>query len=146
MKSNYSPMRFPIRILAGKLEQGTLTQDEVKGLATVLRLLADGDTIEEIFNIQRPAHRPPNYRIQQRLYDLEIMKQPVKHGGQGMKHAEAVKKISELYNIAEETITSNCKSSIGKKIRAEIKRTVFNPLELELDDSRGDNSSVKPPR
>lgn len=146
MKSTEFSLRFPIRILAGRLEQGTLTRVEAQALATLLRLLADGQSIEEIFNIKRSAHRPPNYKLQQRLYDLEVMKQPVKHGGMGLKLDDAIRKISEIHHISEETIKSDYKSDVGKSIRAEVKRTVFNPLELELDESRGDNLTLIPPR
>jgi hypothetical protein len=124
-------MRFPLRILAAKVERNLLTEQEVVGLAKVLRLLADGQSIDQIFGIKNPAHRPQSPDVNQRLFDLEMLKLPRKHGGEGLKLEDAVAEISKLHHVSEHTVWDNYKSPLGKAVRAEVKKICINPLELE---------------
>ena len=131
MKNSSNPMRFPLRILAAKVERSGLTKEEANGLAKALRLLADGQSIDQIFGIKNPAHRPQSPKVNQRLFDLEMLKLPRQHGGEGLKLEDAVAEISRLHNVSESTVWDNYKSPLGKVIRAEVKKICINPLELE---------------
>ena len=131
MKNSSNPMRFPLRILAAKVERSDLTKKEANGLAKVLRLLADGQSIDQIFGIKNPAHRPKKPDVNQRLFDLELLRIPTKHGGEGLNLENAVAEISRLHKVSESTVWDNYKSPLGKVIRAEVKKICINPLELE---------------
>jgi hypothetical protein len=124
-------MRFPLRILAAKVERNGLTKEEDIGLAKILRMLADEQSIDQIFGIKNPAHRPQKPAVNQRLFDLELLRIPTKHGGEGLKLEDAVAEISRLYEVSESTVWDNYKSPLGKAIRAEVKKICINPLELE---------------
>ena len=124
-------MRLPLRILAAKVERGVLSKEEAIGLAKILRMLAEEQSIDQIFHINNPAHRPKSSEVNQRLFDLEVLRLPRKHGGEGLKLQEAVAEISKIHNKSEHTVWDNYKSPLGKTVRAEVKKIYINPLELE---------------
>jgi hypothetical protein len=131
MKNSSHPLKVSLRLLAAKVERNLLTEEEVVGLAKVLRLLADGQSIDQIFGIKKPAHRPKKPDVNQRLFDLELLRIPTKHGGEGLNLEDAVAEISRLHEVSESTVWDNYKSPLGKAIRAEVKKICINPLEQE---------------
>ena len=76
--------RYQIRVLAGKLENGSLSEVEKAGLAKMLRELGDGLTVDEIFNIENKPHRPQGMELEQRIFDVAVLQLPEKHGGGGL--------------------------------------------------------------
>lgn len=120
--------RYQFRVLAGKLEKGSLTQDEIFGLAKLLRGLGEGLTVNEIFDIKNPAHRPQGMQLEQRIFDVAVLQQPKKHGGCGLKKDAAIAEVAQLHNKSVDTINDEYKSDRGKKIRALVKSNHYNPL------------------
>lgn len=118
MSKSVSPrIRMLLRVLAGKLEHNLLDQAEAASIVHLLCRLAEGDSLDEIFGIWRPANRPPDPALEQRLYDMAIMRLPVKLGGEGKSYQETITETAQRYNKSPETIRADYKSERGKKMR-----------------------------
>lgn len=111
-------VRMLLRIWSGKLEQGLLSPDEVGALARLLLMLADGDSVDDIFGIWRPANRPHDPGLEQRLHDMAAMRLPVALGGEGLSYPETIKLTAEQHKKSVDTIKSDYKSEAGMAIRA----------------------------
>jgi hypothetical protein len=128
MKKQISPVRMALRVIAGKLEMGTLGEAERKGLATLLRALGDGKTVDEFFDIKTPAHRAKGTALEQRIFDVEVLRLPIAHGGENMSKNDAIAKVALLNHVEIGTIEDDFKSARGKATRQQVKATYFNPL------------------
>lgn len=128
MKKQISPARMTLRVIAGKIEMGTLGEAERKGLATLLRALGDGKTVDELFGIKTPAHRAKGTALEQRIFDVEVLRLPIAHGGENMSKNDAIAKVALLNHVEIGTIEDDFKSARGKAIRQQVKATYFNPL------------------
>ena len=128
MKKQMSPARRALRVLAGKVEMGTLDNTERRGLATLLRALADGQTVDEIFEISSPPHRSKGSALEQRIFDVEVLRLPVAHGGENLSKKDAIAKVASLHHVEISTIEDDHKSERGKAVRQQVKTTYFNPL------------------
>lgn len=128
MKKQMSPARRALRVLAGKVEIGTLDNTERRGLATLLRALADGQTVTEIFEISSPPHRSKGSALEQRIFDVEVLRLPVAHGGENLSKKAAIAKVASLHHVEIGTIEEDHKSERGKAVRQQVKATYFNPL------------------
>lgn len=120
--------RYSLRVLAGKLEVGTLSQAEKTGLAKLLRGLGEGLTVNEILDIKNPAHRPQGMQLEQRIFDVAVLQLPKKHGGGGLKKDAAIEEVAKIHNKSVDTIIDEYKSDRGKKVRAMVKQNYYNPL------------------
>jgi|LauGreSBDMM110SN_4_FD.fasta_scaffold15947_3 hypothetical protein len=123
--------RYQIRVLAGKLENGSLSEVEKAGLAKMLRELGDGLTVDEIFNIENKPHRPQGMELEQRIFDVAVLQLPEKHGGGGLTKVKAIEEVAKIYNKSANTIEDDYKSDRGKKIRALVKSNYYNPLATD---------------
>jgi hypothetical protein len=129
MKKSAPTYRYQLRVLAGKLENGSLSEVEKAGLAKMLRALGDGLTVNEIFNIQNVPNRPQGMELEQRIFDVAVLQLPEKHGGGGLTKVKAIEEVAKIYNKTATTIHDDYKSDRGKKIRALVKSNYYNPLE-----------------
>ena len=132
MKKAAPTYRYQLRVLAGKLEKSALTQTERAGLAKLLRGLAEGYSINEIFDIEPPAHRPKGWDLEQRIFDVAVLQLPKKHGGGGLKKELAIEEVAKIHNKTAQTINDDYKSDRGKKIRAMVKTNYKNPLQDDI--------------
>jgi hypothetical protein len=128
MNKQMSPARMALRVLAGKVEMGTLDDAERRGLAKLLRALGDGKTVDEFFDIKTPAHRVKGTALEQRIFDVEVLRLPIAHGGENMSKKDAIAKVAQLNRVEIGTIEEDYKSARGKAIREQVKATYFNPL------------------
>lgn len=120
--------RFLLRVLAGKLETGSLTQTDRVGLAKLLRGLGEGFSVSEILNEPTESHRPTSMALEQRIFDVAVLMVPKKHGGGGLTKAKAIEQVAELTHVTVNTIEDDYKSARGKKIRELVKTNFYNPL------------------
>ena len=120
--------RYQLRVLAGKLETGSLTKSERAGLAKLLRGLSEGFSVHEIFNEPTEPHRPTSMALEQRIFDVAVLMRPKKHGGGGLTKAKAIEQVAELTHVTVNTIEDDYKSARGKKIREMVKTKYYNPL------------------
>ena len=120
--------RYQFRVLAGKLEKGSLSQAERVGLAKLLRGLGEGFTVNEILDIQNPAYRPPGMQLEQRIFDVAVLQLPKKHCGGGLKKDAAIEEVGKIHNKSVDTINDEYKSDRGRKIRELVKSNYYNPL------------------
>ncbi len=128
MKKSAPTYRYQLRVLAGKLENGSLSEVEKDGLAKMLRELGDGLTVNEIFNIQNVPNRPQGMELEQRIFDVAVLQLPEKHGGGGLTKEKAIEEVAKIYNKTATTIEGDYKSDRGKKIRELVKSNYYNPL------------------
>jgi hypothetical protein len=129
MKKSAPVYRYQLRVLAGKLEKSALTHAERAGLAKLLQGLAEGYSINEILDIEPPAHRPKGWDLEQRIFDVAVLQLPKKHGGGGLKKEFAIEEVARIHNKTAQTINDDYKSDRGKKIRAMVKTNYKNPLQ-----------------
>jgi hypothetical protein len=120
--------RYQFRVLAGKLEKGSLSQTERVGLAKLLRGLGEGFTVNEILDIKNPAHRPQGMQLEQRIFEVAVLQLPKKHGGCELKKDAAIEEVAKIHNKSVDTINDEYKSDRGKKIRELVKSNYYNPL------------------
>jgi hypothetical protein len=131
MKSRPYPLRLPLRVLAAKIERDLLSAEEKAGLAKLFRRLADGEKFDEIMGVKNAANRPKTDMIEQRVYDVEIMRLPVKQGGEGLAKCEAIARVADLYHVSVNTIDSDLKSERGKAVRKMVKANQEFPIPIE---------------
>lgn len=131
MKKSAPNYRFLLRVVAGKLEKGLLSKSEKVGLAKMLRMLGEGLTLNEIFNIETKPHRPQGMELEKRIFDLAVLQLPKKHGGSGLTKTAAIEKIANEYSKSVSTIESDYKSARGKKMRQVVKNNYYNPLQVD---------------
>ena len=128
MKKSPPIYRYQLRVLAGRLENGSLSEIEKAGLVKMLRELGEGLTVNEIFNIENIPHRPKGMELEQRIFDVAVLQLPQKHGGGGLTKEKAIEEVAKTYNKAAISITDDYKSDRGKKIRDLVKSNYYNPL------------------
>lgn len=128
MSRQISPARMVLNVAAGKVEMGTLTIEERKGLGKILRALADGKSINEIFEIETSSHRPRGFALEQRIYEVAVLMLPSVHGGENLTKQKAIEKVAHLHHVEIVTIEDDYKSARGKTVRDQVKATYFNPL------------------
>jgi hypothetical protein len=132
MKNSPPIYRYQLRVLAGKLLAGAMTQGEKMGLAKLLRMLGDGLSVEEILGVKKPAHRPQGRGLEQRVFDVARLQLPKKHGGEGLGRNAAITEVAGLFNKEFDSVLDEYKSDRGKKIRAIVKADHYNPLEDDM--------------
>lgn len=128
MSKTVSPARMILNVAAGAVEAGTLTIEQRRGLAKILRALADGKSINEIFEIEIPSHRPRSFVLEKRIQKVAVLMLPVVHGGEKLTKKKAIEKVACLHHVEIGTIEDDYKSARGKAVRAQVKATYFNPL------------------
>lgn len=128
MKSGFPQYRFPLRVLAGKLAAGSITQQECVALVEFLRALADGQTVAEVLGVKNPPHRPKSWGLEKRIFDVAVLQLPKKHGGSGLTKDLAIEEVAKAHHKTIQTIADDYKSDRGKKIRAMVKANYYNPL------------------
>jgi hypothetical protein len=125
------PLRFALRVLAGKLELNALNPTEISGLCKLLRGLADGESVDSIFGLKNAPHRPKGAAISQRLFDVEMLRLPKKHGGEGMTKKAAIAKVAELHHVSISTVESDYKSDLAMQMHKDVVSGIYNPLALD---------------
>ena len=128
------PIRLTLRAWAAKLEEGTLSPDDVSSLAELIRRLADGESIDHILGIRRPAHRPVKPDRQPRMMEMAQLTLPEQWGGSGLGVSEAQKIMAERYNVKPTTMKRQYYSPEGQKARLEAKKR--GQMIAELRDPR----------
>ena len=106
-----------LRVWANKLERNLLGADEVVPLANLLRRIAAGETVDEVFGVRRPAQRPCSPQRLDRLLEMSRMRLPCELGGEGMSYGQMVSEAAKRFNKSEDTIIRDYKSREGKRVR-----------------------------
>jgi len=133
MKNGFPQYRFPLRVIAGKLANGSITQDERVALVKFLRALAEGQTAAEVLGVKNPPHRQKNWGLEQRIFDVAVLQLPKKYGGSGLNKDLAIEEVAKANHKTYQTIADDYKSDRGKKMREMVKANYYNPL---ADDAR----------
>jgi hypothetical protein len=114
------PIYVLLRVWAGKIEGDLLSPEDRAEIAKLLRGLASGQTVDDVFGVWRPANRPPDHAREQRLYDMAWMRLAVELGGEGLSYPKTIKLTAERYGKSVETIARDYKSPQGREIRKEV--------------------------
>lgn len=135
------PTRLALRILAGKVEQKTLSAypDDTAVVAKILRALADGESSDAILGIPRLAHRPPDAGQRAlRIAQIATLCLPKNLGGDGMTQKQAIEHFLSGCGIPElavrgsmtvETLGKELRSELGRKIRADVLEAARKQVE-----------------
>lgn len=91
-------------------------------LGSLLRHLGDGGTVEEFFNLKTKAHRPESARLEQRIFDVMLLRSPKEIGGENLSLKAAIERVAETHKVEFQTIQSDYKSTRGKAVREMFKR------------------------
>lgn len=113
-------IRLLLRVWAGKLKLGSLDPADTDSLVELLCRLADGESVEEVFGIWRPANRPPDPALEQRLYEMAMMRLPVELGGEGKSFPETIAETVQRHGKSPETIRKDYMSERGKEMRKNV--------------------------
>lgn len=128
------PYKDNLTDLAAKLERGTLSDDESKILAKLLRGLAAGQSVDQGLGLKACLGRPATADVWQRVWDIAILSHPEKHWGGGLSVEAAIEQAAEVHGKSKETLRENWNSWEGRAIRDFVRRCVINPLETDLPD------------
>jgi hypothetical protein len=131
MKKSAPIYRYQLRVLAGKLENGSLTEIEKAGLVKMLRELGEGLTVNEILHIESIPHRPRGMELEQRIFDVAVLQLPQKHGGGGLTKEKAIEEVAKIHNKTTTTLDDDYKSDRGKKIRELVESNYYNAIEKD---------------
>jgi hypothetical protein len=133
VKKQVQPIRMSLRVLAGKLESGTIDDSERRGLASLLRALGDGKTLDQIFEIKRIPQRPKGNALEQRIFNVEVLRLPIALGGENLSKKDAIAEVAKIHNVEIGTIEDDHKSLRGKEIRKMVKDQNYNPISDDLN-------------
>ena len=110
------PYRLRLRLLAVHNDVNNLSEDDRKMVSALLRHLADGGTTEDLFGVSNPAHRPTSPAVEQRVFDVCLAMAPEEFGGEGLKRAEAIRKVATDHKIDEKKMIESLKTPRAKQL------------------------------
>ncbi len=128
MRKSQLPYRLQLRLLAVAVETGTLSQDEGKLLATLLRGLGEGESVEKILGLPIKRGRPRSARPDSLVWDVAVLMRPKEHGGEGLSKAKAIEEVAGLTATPYALIEEHYRSARGKEIRKAVTEAIVNPL------------------
>jgi|LauGreDrversion4_2_1035121.scaffolds.fasta_scaffold49989_2 hypothetical protein len=110
------PYRLRLRLLAVHNDVNNLSEDDRKMVSALLRHLAGGGATEDFFGVGNPAHRPTSPAVEQRVFDVCLAMTPKEFGGEGLKRAEAIRKVATDHKIDEKKMIEILKMSRAKQL------------------------------
>ena len=116
-----------LRILAGKVERNLLTPDEGRAIATILRCIADGESLDTIFG-KRYANRPFENKTARYVEQIYLLLQPTFDGQPGLTVEKAIEEVAKQNQITTETLKSKYYSQAGVMHLAKVKKMFPNPF------------------
>lgn len=122
-KTNPQPKyRLTLRLLAVQLEASNLTAEQRTMLGSLLRHLGDGCTVEDFFDLKPKAHRPETARLEQRIFDVMLLRSPREMGGENLSLKAAIERVAQAHSVQFQTVESDYKSTRGKALRDSFKK------------------------
>lgn len=121
-------LALTLRVWAGKLERNLLTSSESHSIATLLRRIAAGESLDEILGRTRAANRPNRDTIHHYVEQVYGMTQPTYDGKPGISVTDAIHAVATACNVSPATVKAACYSEAGKSHREEIRKTQRDPL------------------
>ncbi len=115
-------LQLTLKSYASKLEAGTLPPDETAKVVDLIRRLAKGESLDDIFQIWRPANRPLDPNKEERMWEMADLTLPKLLGGAGLGVDQALKLTAERYGRKVSTLRRQYYSSEGVEIRGKVKK------------------------
>lgn len=122
------PLALTLRIWAGKLERNLLTPSEGHSIATLLRRIAAGESLDEILGVIRPANRPLKDATHHYVEQVYGLMQPTYDGKPGMSTTNAIREVALACNVSIATVKTAYYSKAGRSHREEITKALKDPL------------------
>jgi hypothetical protein len=97
-------------------------REETETLGLIIRRLAKGESVDQIFGVWRPANRPRDPEKEQRLYDMARMRLPIELGGEGLSYKETISRTAERFYKSHATVVSDYNSARGKEVREQVRQ------------------------
>jgi hypothetical protein len=128
MALDLHPNWLSLRVLARKLEQNTLTQEDVMSITSLLRGIALGQDIKEVLGVINPANRPNKSTTEYYVYQVFGLTQPTYNGRSGLKVTDAIKKVADSVNVFEGTVKAAYYSKDGREYLQKMIDELKDPL------------------
>lgn len=129
MAKSRHPQWLTLRLWASKVERGLLPQDEANALAVMLRSLAAGDSLDEVFGVSRPAGRPLENRCRFYVEQVWGLTQSTSSGNPGMGVTAAMHEVASACHVAFDTVKGAYYSAEGQVHLDLIKNKLRDPFE-----------------
>lgn len=124
------PYFLRLRVLAGKLELGLLSPDETGVLAEIIRRLAGGETLDEIFGIKRYANRPIRNTTEHFVEQVFGLIELNQGQTQKMKVGDAITLVAAEAKVSDETVKAAYYSKPGREHLKLLKETLVDPISF----------------
>ena len=128
MAKTHHPFTLTLRIWAGKLERNLLTPPEAQSIATLLRRIASGDSLDEILGVARAANRPNKKTTHHYVEQVYGLMQPTYNGKSGLSVTDAIREVASACNVSFSTVKTAFYSEAGQSDLAEFKKALKDPL------------------
>lgn len=128
MTKTSHPLSLTLRVWAGKLERKVLTPAETKQIATLLRRIAAGESLDEVLGVTRAANRPnkdATHHYVEQVYGTTL---PTYDGKPCMTVSNAIKEVASACNVSIDTVRTAYYSKAGKLHRQEVIEALKDPL------------------
>ncbi len=129
MAQDLHPNWLSLRVLARKLEQNTLTQEDAISITSLLRGIASGQDVDEILGVINPANRPNRSTTEYYVYQVFGLTQTTYNGKNGLKVTDAIKKVASSVYVSEGTVKTAYYSKEGREYLLKMKGELKDPLE-----------------
>jgi len=128
MALDLHPNWLSLRVLARKLEQNTLTHEDVMSITSLLRGIALGQDVNEVLGVINPANRPNRSTTEYYVYQVFGLTQPTYNGSSGLKVTDAIKKVADSVNVSEGTVKAAYYSKEGREYLQKMIVQLKDPL------------------
>jgi hypothetical protein len=122
------PLALTLRVWAGKLERNLLTASEADSIATLLRRIAAGESLDEIFGVRRAANRPNKDATHHYVEQVYGMTLPTYDGKPGVTVTDAISQVALASNVSFATVKTAYYSKDGRSHREQIIEALKDPL------------------
>lgn len=122
------PHALTLRIWAGKLERSLLSLSEAHLIATLLRRIAAGESLDDVLGAKRAANRPHKDATHHYVEQVYGMTQPTFNGLPGVTVTEAISEVAAACNVSTTTVKTAYYSKAGRSHLAEVIKALKDPL------------------
>lgn len=127
MAKTLHPLALDLRVLASKLERNLLSLSEAHLIATLLRRIAAGESLDDVLGAKRAANRPHKDATHHYVEQVYGMMQPTFNGLPGMTVTEAIREVAKACNVSTATVKTGYYSKAGRSHLAEVIKALKDP-------------------
>jgi len=128
MSKSLHPRALDLRIWASKLERNLLDPEESHYIATLLRRVAGGESLDEVLGVKRDAHRPNQNAAHHYVEQIHGLMQPLYDGRPGMSVTEAIRTVANECSKSVATVKTAYYSEAGQAHLQAVEAALKDPL------------------